>query len=131
MVEPVIVLATSVAIVVVPDRTALELNTFDPVPVNEVVPVPPCATARVPVMLEALRDVMPAPEPVIVVAVRDCTLVVAVPIVVVPGLILMKLLVLLAPIKTDVFEFVLYIAKSLILVPANTGLLVETSFIKL
>jgi hypothetical protein len=50
---------------VAPTRTGVAFNTFDPVPVVAVAPVPPKATPRVPVVIwVALRLLRPAPLPI-------------------------------------------------------------------
>ena len=54
-----------VAIVVVPSRVGPDERTTDPVPVEDVTPVPPRATASVPdPAFPMFRDVMPEPSPV-------------------------------------------------------------------
>jgi hypothetical protein len=52
--------AFTVPTVVVPERVALEDNTTLPVPVDEVVPVPPLATARVPDEMAAASTLLAA-----------------------------------------------------------------------
>ena len=55
--------------VAVPDNAGLAERTTDPVPVEDVTPVPPRATARVPdPAFPMFRDVTPEPSPVRVVA---------------------------------------------------------------
>jgi hypothetical protein len=67
--SPVRVVALTVAAVTVPVNVGLAERTTDPVPVEDVTPVPPRATASVPdPALPMLRAVIPDPAPVRVVA---------------------------------------------------------------
>jgi hypothetical protein len=66
---PVKVVALMVAAVTVPVNVGSAERTTDPVPVEDVTPVPPFAAARVPdPTLPMLRAVIPDPAPVKVVA---------------------------------------------------------------